>query len=86
MGVVKNLIVRAGADFSAITTQANKAKASMQGMQTSVSRSCTLMTKSATTLNKVLGTLGVGLSVTAIVAAAKGPRTPMTSRPRPVPS
>lgn len=72
MGVVKNLIVRAGADFSAITKQANKAKASMQGMQTSVSRSCTLMTKSATTLNKVLGTLGVGLSVAAIVAAAKG--------------
>ena len=71
MAPVKNLIVRAGADFSAITKQANRAKASMQGMQTSVSRSCTLMTKSATTLNKVLGTLGVGLSVTAIVAAAK---------------
>lgn len=37
MAVVKNLMVRAGADFSAITHQANKAKASMSGMETSVS-------------------------------------------------
>lgn len=71
MGVVKNLIVRAGADFSAITKQANKAKASMQGMQTSVSRSCSLMSASAKAANKALSVLGVGLSVTAIVAAAK---------------
>lgn len=75
MGVVKNLIVRAGADFSAITKQANKAKASMQGMQTSVSRSCTLMSASAKAANKVLSVLGVGLSVTAIVAAAKSAKS-----------
>lgn len=75
MGVVKNLIVRAGADFSAITKQANKAKASMQGMQTSVSRSCTLMSSSAKAANKALSVLGVGLSVTAIVAAAKSAKS-----------
>lgn len=71
MGVVKNLMVRAGANFSAITKQANKAKASMSGMQTSVSKSCSKMTAAVSGLNKVMGLLGVGLSVTAIVAMAK---------------
>lgn len=71
MGVVKNLMVRAGADFSAITTQANKAKASMSGMQTSVSRSCSLMAASAKAANKALSLLGVGLSAAAVVALAK---------------
>lgn len=71
MGVVKNLMVRAGADFSSITKQANKAKASMSGMQTSVSKSCSKMTAAVSGLNKVMGLLGVGLSVTAIVALAK---------------
>lgn len=71
MGVVKNLMVRAGADFSAITKQANKAKASMSGMQTSVSKSCSKMTAAVSGLNKAMGLLGVGLSVTAVVALAK---------------
>lgn len=71
MGVVKNLMVRAGADFSAITQQANKAKASMSVMQTSVSKSCSKMTAAVSGLNKVMGLLGVGLSVTAVVALAK---------------
>lgn len=71
MAVVKNLMVRAGADFSAITQQANKASKSMKGMQSSVSRSCNLMTKAASGVKKVLGALGVGLSVAAIVKMGK---------------
>lgn len=71
MAVVKNLMVRAGADFSAITTQAKKASKSMSGMQSSVSRSCNLMTKAVSGLKKVLGALGVGLSVAAIVKMGK---------------
>lgn len=43
MAVVKNLMVRAGADFSAITKQADKAKTSMSGMQTVVTKSCSRM-------------------------------------------
>lgn len=64
MAVVKNLMVRAGADFSAITKQANKASRSMRGMQSNVSRSCSLMSKAASGLKKVLG-------VTALITAAK---------------
>lgn len=71
MGVVKNLMVRAGADFSAITKQANKAKSSMKGMHTSISKSCSGITAAASKMNKVLGAIGVGLSVTAVVSAAK---------------
>jgi len=71
MAVVKNLMVRAGADFSAITKQANKAKSSMSGMQTSVSKSCARMTAAVSGLNKVFGALGVSLSVAAIVSFSK---------------
>lgn len=71
MAVVKNLMVRAGADFSAITTQANKASRSMRGMQSNVSRSCSLMTKAVSGVKKVLGAVGVGLSVAAIVNYGK---------------
>ena len=71
MAVVKNLMVRAGADFSAITTQAKKASKSMSGMQSSVSRSCNLMTKAASGVKKVLGALGIGLSVAAIAKLGK---------------
>ena len=71
MGVVKNLMVRAGADFSAITTQSNKASKSMRGMQSSVSRSCNLMTKAVSGLKKVLGAIGVVLSVTALAKMGK---------------
>lgn len=69
--VVKNLIVRAGADFSAITKQSNKAKASMHSMQTSVSKDCSLMSAAAKATNKVFGMLGVGLSAAALISAAK---------------
>lgn len=71
MGVVKNLMVRAGADFSAITKQSNKAKASMKGMSTSVGRSCNQMTAAAAGLKKAFKGLGAVLSVTAIVTMGK---------------
>lgn len=71
MGVVKNLMVRAGADFSAITKQANKAKTSMSGMQSSVSRSCARMSTAASGMNKIFSMMGTTISVAAIVAAGK---------------
>lgn len=71
MAVVKNLMVRAGADFSAITHQANKAKASMSGMETSVSKSCTKMTASVRSVRKVFAAIGATISVAAITAFAK---------------
>ena len=66
MAVVKNLMVRAGADFSAITQQANKASKGMKGMQQSVSRSCNLMTKAVSGIKKILGAVGVALSARAL--------------------
>lgn len=71
MGVVKNLMVRAGADFSAITKQANKAKTSMSGMQSSVSKSCARMSTAVSGMNKIFSTMGATISVAAIVAAGK---------------
>lgn len=71
MAVVKNLMVRAGADFSAITTQSQKASKSMRGMQSSVSRSCSLMTKAVSGMKSVLGAVGVGLGIRALVNYGK---------------
>ena len=70
-GVVKNLMVRAGADFSAITKQSNKAKASMRGMATSVNQSCRMMQGAAAGLRKVFGALGVGLGIAEVVRFSK---------------
>ena len=64
MAVVKNMMVRAGADFSAITTQSKKASSSMRTMQTSVSRSCGVM-------QKAVGGLKKAFTLTAIIYAAK---------------
>lgn len=71
MGVVKNLMVRAGADFSAITKQANKAKSSMSSMERSVSQSCSKMSAATSTLKKAFSFAAVTAAVTATVAAAK---------------
>ena len=71
MGVVKNLMVRAGADFSAITKQSNKAKSSMKGMSSSVGRSCRQMTAAANGLNKAFSKLKTVLTVTAVISAGK---------------
>ncbi len=80
MAVVKNLMVRAGADFSAITTQANKAKASMTGMQASVSKSCSKMTSSVRSMGKVFAAIGVTLSAAAITAFAKDAKSAYESQ------
>lgn len=71
MAVVKNLMVRAGADFSAITKQADKAKTSMSGMQTVVTKSCSRMTSAVSGMKKVFGALGAALSVAAVVSFSK---------------
>lgn len=71
MAVARNLMVRAGADFSAITKQASKASNSMRGMQNSVSKSCKVMSSAAAGLKKAFGALGIVLSFTAIASAAK---------------
>lgn len=64
MAVVKNLMVRAGADFSAITKQANKASASMKSMQASVA-------SVGTKISRALSAAGIAISIGAIVSAAK---------------
>ena len=71
MAAVRNLMVRAGADFSAITKQASKASQSMRGMQNSVSRSCNAMNKAAAGLKKAFMAVGAAVSVRAIVNFAK---------------
>ena len=38
MGVIKNLMLRVGADFSAVTKQAKKASSSMGSMMSAVSK------------------------------------------------
>lgn len=63
-GVVKNLMVRAGADFSAITKQSNKAKSSIRSMADDISRSCAIV-------KKAFSAVGIGLSVAGIVSFGK---------------
>ena len=57
MAVVKNLMVRAGADFSAITKQANKVNQSLSGMQA--------------TFDKVGASLKKAFSIAGLAAAGK---------------
>ena len=64
MGVVKNLVVRAGADFSAITRESKKASASMKSMGNAASSAGSIM-------KKAFGALGLAVSFAAIVSAAK---------------
>lgn len=71
MAVVRNMMIRAGADFSAITKQASKASQSMRGMQNSVTRSCNAMTKAANGLKKAFSAIGIAVSAAAIVNFAK---------------
>ena len=67
----RNLFVRAGADFSAITTQAQKASKSMRGMQNSVSRSCNVMTTALGGLKRALGAIGIAVSAAALISVAR---------------
>lgn len=65
MAAVKTLMVRVGADFSAITKQAKRAQGSMKSMQDSISKSCSAM-------RSAMGALGVAVSAAAFVSFAKG--------------
>lgn len=74
MAVVKNLMLRAGADFSQITKQVNVAKAGFRGMRSSVSESCSGMEAAVGRLNRTMAALGATLSVASVVAFARSAR------------
>ena len=71
MGVIKNLMLRVGADFSAVTKQAKKASSSMGSMMSAINRSTSKLNGAISGMNKVLGAAGITLGVTGIVTAAK---------------
>lgn len=71
MGVIKNLMLRVGADFSAVTTQSKKASASMGSMMSAINRSTSKLNSAISGMNKVLGAAGIAVSLAGIVSAAK---------------
>lgn len=71
MAVVKNMMVRAGADFSAFTTQGRKATKAMRDMQSGVTRACNSMKASVNGLKKVMSGLGIAVGVSAIIHAGR---------------
>lgn len=62
MPVVKNLMVRIGADFSAISAQATKAQKSMNTMRADVTKSCSAMQSSLKRLQNTTARTGTGFS------------------------
>ena len=64
-------MVRAGGDFSGLIKAANKASSATGKMQKSMESHFAGIKKVASGLNKVLGAIGVTVSVAAIVSAAK---------------
>ena len=75
MPVVKNLMVRAGADFSPITTQARRAQRGMQDMSRSVKASCGAMSSAVSGLKSAFGALGITLGAAALVSFGKNAKT-----------
>lgn len=71
MSVIKNMVLRAGADFSSITHESKKASASMEKMTKSVSVASGGLNMSLGKIKKAFGALGAVISVRAIVGAAK---------------
>lgn len=71
MGVVKNLMLRVGADFSAVTTQSKKASKSMGSMMSAINRSTSKLNSAISGMNKVLGAAGIAVSLAGIAHAAK---------------
>ncbi len=59
MAVTKNVMVRAGADFSALDKAAKKAKASMSGMRTDIEKGCNGIKNAFSGLKKVIGALSI---------------------------
>lgn len=68
---VKNLVLRVGADFSAVTKQAKKASSSMGSMMSAINRSTSKLNGAISNMNKVLGAAGIAVGLTGIVHAAK---------------
>jgi hypothetical protein len=68
MAVVKNLMVRCGADFSQLTTATKKAQVSLTGMKTSVTKSTAVMSAA---LTKFAGIAAAAFSVRALVNFGK---------------
>ena len=75
MPVIKNLMVRAGADFSPITQQARRAQRSMEDMSRGVRTSCDTMSSAVRGLRRAFGALGIAISAAALVSFAKEART-----------
>ena len=71
IGVIKNLMLRVGADFSAVTTQSKKASQSMGSMMSAINRSTGKLNSAISGMNKVLGAAGIAVSLAGIVSAAK---------------
>ena len=71
IGVIKNLMLRVGADFSAVTTQSKKASKSMGSMMSAINRSTSKLNSAISGMNKVLGAAGIAVSLAGIVSAAK---------------
>lgn len=71
IGVIKNLMLRVGADFSAVTTQSKKASKSMGSMMSAINRSTSKLNSAISGMNKVLGAAGIAVSLAGVVSAAK---------------
>lgn len=71
MGVVRNLSVRAVADFSSISKQSKKASSSVVSMVSSINQSTSKLTAAAGGLKRLLGAAGIGLSITGLIHAGK---------------
>lgn len=71
IGVIKNLMLRVGADFSAVTTQSKKASKSMGSMMSAINRSTSKLNSAISGMNKVIGAAGIAVSLAGVVSAAK---------------
>ena len=67
-------MVRAGADFSAITKQAQRAGSSMTGMRRTMEQSCRGMNAAMNGLKATLGVLGVSLTAVGFANLARDAR------------
>ena len=71
MAVVKNLMVRCGADFTPLQTAMKKTGSTFKTAQTQVQTSSTAMASSAKLLRSAFSFVGIGLSFAAITSGIK---------------
>lgn len=74
MAVTRNLMVRAGANFSGITKEAQRAKSSVASMRRGFEKEFSGMQRAASGLKKALGAVVVAVSIGAIINGAKDAR------------